>query len=302
MRTGKVILGYVLLTVAIMLLGTILGQLAAMLVSKFVFPNGRQAALAVPITAAWFQVLILTGPAVFITGLLATWIKYRETGSIRSYLPGSSNGLLAGMVLGIAFWLTVVSVAWIDGGVSAGELTRGAAVWIPLITLLGWLLQAVSEELLFRGWLLSRLNLQFGATAAIIVSAAIFSITHGLNPDTTPIAYFNLFLGGIWFALLANRFGGVAVPVMAHLAWNWLEGSFFGLASKGDDPQGGSVLNFGFTHPTLMAGPGTGLNDGLALGLAFLLFIGIEIVLRTRRANRARQNADQERVTTERGC
>ena len=282
MKTTRAVIGYALLTFFLFLLGTVLGQLGAMVSSKALFPAGRHVAQAAPLSAAWFQVLILIGPALAITFLLAAFITYRERASVCGPIRGNAPDLVFGAGLGIAFWLCTIGLAYIDGGVRPGRMATGAAAAIPFITLLGWLPQAFSEEFVFRGWLLTRLRSRLNLNASVLVSAVIFAVAHGLNPDTTLIAYVNLFLAGLWFALMAIRTGGIAAPMMAHLAWNWLELSGFGLLAKGDEPQGGSLFNFNFASHSLFSGPGSGLNDSLALGISFAAFIVLELIIRKR--------------------
>ena len=282
MKTARAVTGYALLTCFLFLLGTVLGQLGAMVGSKALFPAGRHVAQAAPLSAAWFQVLVLIGPAVATTCLLAAFIAYRERASVRAFIRGNASDLIVGAGLGIAFWLCTIGLAYVDGGIRPGLIATGAAAAIPFITLLGWLPQAFSEEFVFRGWLLTRLRSRLNLSASVLVSAGIFAVAHGLNPDTTLIAYFNLFLAGLWFALMAIRTGGIAAPMMAHLAWNWLELSGFGLLAKGDEPQGGSLFNFSFVSHSLFSGPGSGLNDSLALGISFAAFIGLDLLIRKR--------------------
>jgi membrane protease YdiL (CAAX protease family) len=177
-------------------------------------------------------------------------------------------------------WGLAVGIAITAGGIAPAAAVNSALSLVPLITLAGWLVQATTEEYIYRGWLLIKLRSRFQTPAAVLLSALIFSATHGVNPDTTLIAYLNLTLAGLWFALMTLRTGGITAAALAHTMWNWTEGSGMGLWSKGDDPQGGELLHFVFAKPGLFGGPGTGMNDGLALGIAFTLLIVLELVLR----------------------
>jgi uncharacterized protein len=285
------LLKYALLSLAILLAGTVMGQIVGIGVSKTLFDGSRAAIQVVPVHAAWLQVIMLTGPALCTATLTFLWIRYREQMPLVRLMPAAAaQGVwlaIGGMLMGGSMFMIATALAFNVGSIKFVEPHLGQSLVIPLITLLGWTLQAASEEYLFRGWLLQRLSSKLSVTWAIVWSALIFSLVHGVNPDTTLIAYINLWLAGVWFALLAIRSGSIVLPTFAHLGWNWIEGSGLGLWSKGDEPVGGSIMQLAFNAPGLLTGPGNGMNDGLALGIALLIFIAIEIVLmlRSRQVN-----------------
>lgn len=71
------------------------------------------------------------------------------------------------------------------------------------------------EELVMRGLCYLRLRDLLGVKWAMLSSALIFGISHG---NLVQGVYG--FLGGLWFAWLAERFGTILVPVLGHLAAN----------------------------------------------------------------------------------
>ncbi|MCA3693174.1 CPBP family intramembrane glutamic endopeptidase [Aquidulcibacter sp.] len=277
MRKLVATFGYALLAIVFLLLGTIVGQLSVVATSSFLFPGGRRVALASPLTAAWLQVALLVGPAIFVFAFTALWVRFKERNSPFAFLPSNQNGLFYGFAVGSLMWVSVLLISWVSGGIGVEKNWLMPTGAIPLLTLIGWAFQSFSEEYVFRGWLLARLRVTYAKPFAVLASAAIFSIVHGLNPDTSLVAYLNLFLAGVWFALLAIRCGGILAPALAHFVWNWTETSGIGLPSLGDDPSGGALIDLAFTQPNLWTGPGTGLNDGYALTLGFLIFILVEL-------------------------
>lgn len=86
------------------------------------------------------------------------------------------------------------------------------------------LLAAVSEELLFRGYLYSMfIKLKKGPLWAVIIPSILFSLTHGLNAEMSanlvlmPLYYF---LCGILFSLARYFTDGLAASTMIHSAFN----------------------------------------------------------------------------------
>lgn len=284
MKKPLLVLKYLLVATLVMLLGAVLGQLTIMLGVKNGLGQTRSALLADPISAAWLQVALLVAPAVFSVAFMRLWIVSREATLPAIAALDHPGRAIEGALLGLAMWSVAVGFAVLAGDVGLPVGTTLVPSAIPLITFIGWTVQATSEEYVFRGWLLTRLQGNFRVAAAVLISAVIFSLTHGLNPDTTPIAYLNLGLAGVWLALMTLRTGGIIAASAAHTLWNWLEGSGTGLWSTGDDPQGGQLIDMAFLRPGVFGGPGGGMNDGIALSAAFALMILLELALRHRQS------------------
>jgi hypothetical protein len=85
-------------------------------------------------------------------------------------------------------------------------------------------LQSLTEELLFRGWLLQavgRLTSNFALRA--IVPALVFTLAHLANPELSYgalLAAANYALAGLYLSLLALRGQGLELPLGVHLATN----------------------------------------------------------------------------------
>ena len=282
MKRSFVTLGYLLLTTIIMLIGTVIGQLVVILFASNIFGLKRSEILANPLSAALLQVSLLIVAAIAIVGLLIGWIRWKEKKELSPLFASPLTGTCQGLALGTLMWAIAVGSAYIVGDVGYSRDIKQAATFIPVLTILGWAVQATSEEFVHRGWLLQRLSSRFSVPVAVVISSTIFAVSHGINPDTTLLAYINLALAGVWFALLTIRTGGIVAASAAHTAWNWLEGSGTGLWGTGEVPQGGSLLDFDFVRAGLFGGPGSGLNDGFALTVAFALLIAFDLVLRAR--------------------
>ena len=93
----------------------------------------------------------------------------------------------------------------------------GAVLLALMIVLVG----PVEEEVLFRGVLLPRLTPRLGAAWAIVVTSVIFAVLHegfGREPlGLRPAAVFVIALAFGWARL---RSGGLAAPIVMHVATN----------------------------------------------------------------------------------
>jgi membrane protease YdiL (CAAX protease family) len=132
-------------------------------------------------------------------------------------------GVIAG---GLASGLVVV-IAFLFGGDlrPLSQITEVLIINEIIITVP----VAFFEELAYRGYLMTRMEISFGKPAAIIVSSVVFSLCHfswwtKLTPAylfLIPIFAFNMFLGGVvlgYSYYLSGR--KLWVPISFHFAWN----------------------------------------------------------------------------------
>lgn len=159
--------------------------------------------------------------ATWVVGVRAcglSWRKLRWEGGRRG-LRGGAMGLGLGIGAALAALGAAVLVgaaSWSRDGGEAGDyvaqVAKTAAVLAPA---------ALSEEVMFRGVPLVLFAAAIGRwRALLIVSAAAFSVVHGLNPGITPIAFLNIALAGLWLGLAFYAPGGIWTAFGAHLGWN----------------------------------------------------------------------------------
>jgi len=186
--------------------------------------------------------------------------------SWKAALAGAGRGLAWGMCLAA---LTVLLC--LAGGAelrwqSPGD-ERILAVAAPLA--LGLAGAALLEELLFRGFPLSRLARAVGRVTAGVLMAALFAWAHARNPDVSGVGLANIGLASLLLAAAFFARGGLGTAVGLHLGWN------AGLVFGADAPVSG--LRFGL--PGLEYAPGprmwwTGGSFGPEGGVAATFVLG----------------------------
>lgn len=110
-----------------------------------------------------------------------------------------------------------------------------ACLYIPVLKQIGWQLPAVlihiliatglGEELLFRGYIQSKLNQVFGRPfslggtqwgVGLLVTALLFGAMHAFNASGTIAWAFWTFFAGLVFGFLREKTGGIIAPVIVH--------------------------------------------------------------------------------------
>jgi hypothetical protein len=249
--------------------------------------TGGEETQSAPTGAVSFQ--DLTIPFVLIVPLLASWLavyEKRRLGAIglapRSAAPGMLSGLAVGvaMVSGTAGLMILLGAADLEPG---GDRLTGAAATGSASLMLGvFLLQAGSEEMLFRGWYLSVLGARHSAWIGILVSSAAFSALHA---PTHPIAILNLFLFGLFAAFYCLREGNIWGVWGFHAGWNWAEGSLFGMALSGHEVPGGALINLRATGSSMFSGGDYGPEASLVRTLFLLAAIAVVLAWPPRRTS-----------------
>lgn len=126
--------------------------------------------------------------------------------------------------LRIGFLLLMVDVLWFEARgssnpiqqlVSVTELGVGGSLLLILVTVL---LAPLGEELVFRGFLLPRLQAQKGAAWAVGVSAVFFALLHSQYGVYIPL----IILYGVVLGWARVRSGGLKAPILLHLSINAL--------------------------------------------------------------------------------
>lgn len=166
-------------------------------------------------------------------------------------------GLLAAVVLfGVGFGLSV-----------AGGLVRVTGVlfnpgWL-LGTLFLFMLVAVAEELMFRGYILGRLlRTRMNKFLALSLSSLLFASLHLMNPNIAFMPVLNLLLAGVLLGSTYIYTRNLWFPISFHLFWNWLQGPVLGYEVSGNK-FGESLLKLHLSDNTLLNGGAFGFEGSL---------------------------------------
>ena len=175
-----------------------------------------------------------------------------------------------GLVVGVGGLGVTAGYVWLNGTMIAAtgsEAFPGGTIALGLAISV---LTVGAEDILFRGWLLSAFQDRVGPALAVVLSALTFSAFHMLGGAQAPLSLVNLMLGGIWFALLAQRSGGLLAPFCAHLGWNVTEELGLGLVPGSEFH---SFFNYDMVGAALWGGSDEGLNSSIAMTVVLVALI-----------------------------
>lgn len=101
------------------------------------------------------------------------------------------------------------------GDVATAAKLSGAHWWIYLVCVV--VMAPIVEELLFRGYLLTRLTQSVSTRGAVIASSAVFAVMHINYPPLTMAVIFCL---GVALAKIRLKTKSIWPSVALHMAWN----------------------------------------------------------------------------------
>lgn len=201
-------------------------------------------------------------------------------------LRGRGKDLLAG--LGVAVLLYAVGFGT---SLLMGTVEIASVEWVPrdlLGTLLFFLLVAVTEEVMLRGFVLGRmLSAGMNRFVALFLSSALFSAMHLFNPNFALLPFVNILLAGCLLGASFLYTRNLCFPVVLHWFWNWLQGPVLGYEVSGMD-SGETLLTLRLTGSDLLTGGSFGFEGSQ---LCTVLLVGGTLAIVAYYERRGRKEA-----------
>lgn len=176
-------------------------------------------------------------------------------------LKGRWKDLLAGLGVAVLLYVVGFGLSLLTGTVEvAGVQLVPSAL---LGTLLLFLLVAVTEEVMLRGFVLGRM-LAGGMNrfVALFLSSALFSAMHLFNPNFALLPFVNILLAGCLLGASFLYTRNLCFPIALHWFWNWMQGPVLGYEVSGMN-SGESLLTLRLTGSDLLTGGSFGFEGSL---------------------------------------
>jgi len=225
---ARIVIFVLLLTVLVVATGALLSAL------------GWNAKQANPDLVALAQFLTRAVPALVAYLILVKVVERRRVTELapRRLLPDGALGVVAGLVLfsAVAGTLWLLGVYHVTG-------TNPDAKWLPALLLAG-LGAGISEEIICRGVLFRIVEESLGTWWALLISALFFGAAHLANPGATAWAALAIAIeAGLLFGLLYHVTRSLPICMGLHAAWNFAQGTIYGIPVSGLDADGWLVSN-----------------------------------------------------------
>jgi uncharacterized protein len=193
---------------------------------------------------------------------------------------GHEHELIIGLLLGIAMLGIESLILYFTGHLQWTDVN-----FIPADLLYGLVLMvlvAISEETVFRGYILQNLMLSVNRWIALAISSLLFALFHAGNPNTTWLALLNIFLSGLVIGLFYVHNRNLWFAIAFHFSWNFFLGSVLGFEVSGLPLN--SLLEQSIEGPQWLTGGDFGL-EGSVLDGVFSVVVFILLFMKLRAAS-----------------
>ena len=214
----------------------------------------------------------------FAACLVAAWVMTRiERRTIAEYgLPWRRMfraQFWQGAALGFGSITALLCALHFSGVFNFGTIALDAAgigTWAAIYAVV-FLIVGFSEEFFYRGYAQFTLTTGIGFWPAAVLWSALFGFSHSGNAGETWVGLVNAGVGGLFFCLLLQRPGNLWMPIGFHMAWDWGETYFYGVANSGVVVPG-HLFDSSFSGSTWLTGGSVG-PEGSVLATALFVFL-----------------------------
>lgn len=232
----------------------------------------------------WQQALV-----VIIASLICQALRRRPLADLTGRLDLTwFKRLIIGAGLGTALMLAPATLLWATGQAHFSLSPGGANLLLPALALFAAV--AVTEEVLFRGFIFQRLLDGLGEWPAQLLIAALFLLTHmDAIQNTGPIGHLagaNIVIASLMFGLAFIRTKSLAMSIGIHFAANFVQGGVLGFGVSGSEEQG--LLTPALTGSDWLTGGAFGLEASIP-GLISVIALTVALYLRRPSGARAEQ-------------
>jgi membrane protease YdiL (CAAX protease family) len=222
-------------------------------------PRGDPIGLAGIYALLW----ICFAPTLLIALAWVRFVERRSLASIGLLGPKALPTFLRGLAVGFGTISLIVFAIWALGGLQATDMgpawrSPGGLLHIALL-LPSFVFQSGTEEIIFRGWMLSTLARKSNVALAVLLVSLTFCLLH-YSPHQAPLITLGTFLFSLFACAWVLRTGNIWGVMGWHAGWNWLLAIGFQLPVTGIDahlpallvalhPQGVDALTGGAQGP-----------------------------------------------------
>lgn len=221
--------------------------------------------------------LYLTVIPILISVLYCTLIEHRSLRTMGFTRQHCVRDYLIGLVIAIVMMGSGILLATLGGALHFDGFTFQGSVGMLILFVIGWVIQGLSEEIVFRGYFLMSLGAKHNRWIAVLISSLAFAAAHLGNNGVTVLSVVNLTLYGAFAAIYFLRTDSIWGIAALHSFWNCSQGNLFG------QKVSGMVLDaslFTFSQKegyNWLHGGSFGPEGGVAITL--VLLIGITVLL-----------------------
>ena len=227
-----------------------------------------------------YNILSVLCSYIFPAVILLFSVKYFEKTTFEYFGFSKENNLEAikvGAGLAIFSIVGVVAILLMSNNISL-SLSKDLKIGIIIILAILVLMQGFLEEVVFRGYLMTRLAAKKGKWIAILLSSIFYLVFRMSNPTTSKIDLLNIFLISVVMSLLYWYFDNVLVIAIFHAFWNCISGLIFGFNLSGIKLSDSIFTVAAISDKQILIGGSYGI-EGSIIATVFFAILGLLVYM-----------------------
>ena len=217
---------------------------------------------------------------IFSAVILLFFVKYFEKTTFEYFGFSKENNLEAikvGTGLAIFSIVGVVAILLMSNNISL-SLSKDLKICIIIILVILVLMQGFLEEIVFRGYLMTRLAAKKGKWLAILLSSIFYLVFRMSNPSSSKLDLINIFLISIVMSLLYWYFDNILVIAIFHAFWNCISGVVFGFNLSGIKLSDSIFTVEAISDKQVLIGGSYGI-EGSIIATVFFAILGLLVYM-----------------------
>ena len=213
---------------------------------------------------------------IFSAVILLFFVKYFEKTTFDYFGFSKENYLVAFKVgLGLAIFsiVGIVAILLMSNNLSL-SLSKDLKIGIIIMLVILVFMQGFLEEIVFRGYLMTRLAAKKGKWIAIILSSIFYLVFRMSNPSASKLDLINIFLISIVMSLLYWYFDNILVIAIFHAFWNCISGVVFGFNISGIKVSDTIFTVEAISDKQILTGGSYGI-EGSIIATVFFAILGL---------------------------
>ncbi|MCL2632840.1 MAG: CPBP family intramembrane metalloprotease [Coriobacteriia bacterium] len=230
-------------------------------------------------------ILFITIIIIILVLIYCRFIEKRKLQTMGFERTGMFSEYLIGLAIGFLMFAASVLICVVTGTLVFQGVASTISWSLLLLFFFGYVIQGMSEEVLCRSYLMVSIARRQTIPLAILVSSATFSALHFANPNTSALAFVNLFLFGVFAAVYFVKRGDIWAIAAIHSSWNFVQGNVFGIAVSGKASEVTIFRFVSMSQHAFINGGDFGLEGGIAVTIVLVVSILLVLMTKSRKTH-----------------
>ena len=217
---------------------------------------------------------------IFSAVILLLFVKYLEKTTFEYFGFSKENYLEAikvGTGLAIFTVVGIVAILLMSDNISL-TLSKDLKIGIIIMLVILVIMQGFLEEIVFRGYLMTRLAAKKGKWIAILLSSIFYIVFRMSNPSASKLDLINIFLISIVMSLLYWYFDNILVIAIFNAFWNCISGVVFGFNLSGIKLSDSIFTVEAISDKQVLIGGSYGI-EGSIIATVFFAILGLLVYM-----------------------